>query len=152
MHRYKKTSIILIIAAITIFGIAATTPPDPPKPKNLKILPKDISHEDLEKVMHGFNDALGVHCDFCHAKSKDPNQKWPDFPSDEKPEKNIARKMMKMTAKINKKYFSFEKNEQGEKIDAVKCGICHHGSPHPEFKAPPHEERQGPPPPPPANN
>ncbi|MBS1974986.1 MAG: c-type cytochrome, partial [Bacteroidetes bacterium] len=95
----------------------------------------------------GFSDALGVHCDYCHAKSSDPNQKWPDFASDAKPEKNIARKMMKMTAKINKKFFSFNKDEQGNVQDAISCGICHHGSPHPEFKAPPHEERQGPPPP-----
>jgi hypothetical protein len=152
MHSYKKITIVLTMAAFIVFGIAATNPPEPPKPKNLKILPKNISHDDLEKVMHGFNDALGVHCDFCHAKSTDPNQKWPDFPSDAKPEKNIARKMMKMTAKINKKYFSFEKNEQGEIANIVKCGICHHGSPHPEFKAPPHEEHQGPPPTPPSNN
>lgn len=152
MNRNKKITIILSLAVFMLVGIAATNPPDEPKPKNLKILPKDISHEDLEKVMHGFNDALGVHCDFCHAKSKDPNQKWPDFASDDKPEKNIARKMLKMTAKINKKYFSFEKNEQGEHKDVIACGICHHGNPHPEFKAPPHEEHGPPPPPPPANN
>ncbi|HVM89829.1 MAG TPA: c-type cytochrome [Puia sp.] len=152
MHSYKKIIIIFSVAALVFTGIAATKAPEPEKPKNLKILPKDISHEDLEKVMHGFNDALGVHCDFCHAKSKDPNQRWPDFASDEKPEKNIARKMMKMTAKINKKYFSFEKDEQGNMKNVVSCGICHHGTPHPEFKAPPHEEHQPPPPPPPANN
>jgi hypothetical protein len=152
MYRHKKFLIGLSLAGFVFFGIAATTPPDEPKPKNLKILPKDISHEDLIKVMHGFNDALGVHCNFCHAKSKDPNEKGLDFASDEKPEKNIARKMMKMTAKINKKYFSFEKDDKGERKDMISCGICHHGNSHPEFKAPPHAAHQGPPPPPPANN
>jgi hypothetical protein len=163
MHYSKKIAIILSLAAFMVVGIAATSPKDDPKPKkrNLKILPKDISHDDLDKVMDGFNDALGVHCNFCHAKSKDPNQKWPDFASDEKPEKNIARKMMVMTNKINKKYFSFEKHEEGEAGPSITCGTCHHGSQHPEFKAPPHEHRPPPPsapngttppPPPPGNN
>ncbi len=37
--------------------------------------------------MDGFKAALGVKCSFCHAPSKDTAQKWPDFASDEKPEK-----------------------------------------------------------------
>ena len=154
MHRYKKIMIFLSLAAFMFIGIAATAPQDDPKPpkRNLKILPKDISKEDLHNIMEGYSDALGVKCNFCHAPSKDPNQKWPDFASDEKPEKNIARKMMKMTEKINKKYFSFNKNPQGEMIPSVTCGTCHHGSQHPEFKAPPHEEHHEHPAPPPANN
>ncbi|MEJ0082894.1 MAG: c-type cytochrome [Puia sp.] len=55
--------------------------------------------------MDHFKAALGVKCSFCHAPSKDTAQKWPDFASDDKPEKLIARKMMKMTSKINKKFF-----------------------------------------------
>jgi len=39
--------------------------------------------------------------------------------------------MYKMTGKINKKYFSFNKDEQGNTIPAVSCVTCHHGSPHP---------------------
>jgi hypothetical protein len=155
MYRTKKIIIFLCLGAFLMVGIAATSPQAPPDPqfKNLKILPKDISKEDLHKIMEGFNDALGVHCNFCHAPSKDPNQKFPDFPSDEKPEKNIARKMMKMAAKINKKFFSYAKNEPDADGPSITCGVCHNGKAHPEFKAPPHEQRPpGPPPPPPANN
>jgi hypothetical protein len=153
MYRTKKIIIYLAFGVFLVAGIAATGPQAPPDPKftNLKILPKDISNEDLHKIMDGFSDALGVHCNFCHAPSKDPNQKWPDFASDDKPEKNIARKMMKMAAKINKKYFSYEKKEEGSAGPAITCGVCHNGKAHPEFKAPPHEQRP-PPPPPPANN
>jgi hypothetical protein len=114
-------------------GIAATRPPeDPPKNKNLKILPKNISHEDLDKVMDGFKAALGVKCNFCHAPLGDSTSRKLDFPSDAKPEKNIARSMMRMTAKINKKYFSFNKDSQGVTIPAVSCVTCHRGNPHPE--------------------
>jgi hypothetical protein len=149
MLRYRKIAVGLALIAFMILGVAATAPQDKPKPpkRNLKILPKDISKEDLDKVMDGFRDALGVKCNFCHAPSKDPNQKWPDFASDDKPEKNIARKMIKMAAKINKKFFSEYKDEAGQPAAAVTCGTCHHGTAHPEFKAPPHEQH-GPPPPP----
>jgi hypothetical protein len=127
-----KIRVLLFVCLFVIAGIAATNAPeDPPKWKNLKVLPKHISKEDLDKVMDGFKDALGVKCSFCHAPSKDTAQKWPDFASDEKPEKNIARGMMKMTGKINKKYFSYNKNEQGETVPAISCMTCHRGSPHP---------------------
>ncbi len=127
----KKTLVAIIAGLFMIAGIAATKPPEAPKYKNLKILPKKISKEDLDKVMDHFKTALGVKCSFCHAPSKDTAQKWPDFASDEKPEKLIARKMMKMTSKINSKFFSDNKNEQGVAVPAVECMTCHRGSPHP---------------------
>ena len=127
----KKTLVAIVAGLFMIAGIAATKPPEAPKYKNLKILPKNISKEDLDKVMDHFKTALGVKCSFCHAPSKDTAQKWPDFASDEKPEKLIARKMMKMTSKINKKFFSDNKNEQGVAVPAVECMTCHRGSPHP---------------------
>ena len=126
----KKTLVAIVVGLFMIAGIAATKPPEAPKYKNLKILPKNISKEDLDKVMDHFKAALGVKCTFCHAPSKDTAQKWPDFASDEKPEKQIARKMMKMTSKINKKFFADNKNEQGVAVPAVECMTCHRGSPH----------------------
>jgi len=128
----KKTLVAIIAGLFILAGIAATKPPEAPKYKNLKILPKNISKEDLDKVMDHFKTALGVKCSFCHAPSKDSAQKWPDFASDEKPEKLIARKMMKMTSKINKKFFADNKNEQGVAVPAVECMTCHRGSPHPD--------------------
>ena len=121
----------MLIGIFIAAGIAATNPPKDQKFENLKILPKNISNEDLDKVMDGFKAALGVKCSFCHAPSKDTAQKHPDFASDDKPEKNIARKMMKMTAKINKKYFSYDKDENGQPLTAVECMTCHHGKEHP---------------------
>jgi len=91
--------------------------------------------------MHDFNDALGVKCNFCHGEKKE-GQDHPDFASDEKPEKKIARDMMKMTNKINKKFFhGSSKIGDKEAVMAVTCATCHHGSPHPEFEKP-EEQKQ----------
>jgi cytochrome c553 len=129
--QYKKLTILTTLFALTIVAMAAINPPDD-GPKNLKVLPKNISHDDLDKVMDSWKTALGVHCNFCHAPSADSSSHHLDFASDAKPEKNIARHMYKMTGKINKKYFSFAKDDKGASIAVVSCVTCHRGSPHPD--------------------
>jgi hypothetical protein len=126
--KFKVAGVLILFVGL---GLAATRP-EPPRPSNLKVLPKNISHEDLDKVMDGFKAALGVKCNFCHAASKDSTEHKLDFASDEKPEKDIARHMMKMTAKINKKYFSFNKDDKGDPKQTVFCVTCHRGNPHPD--------------------
>jgi hypothetical protein len=136
----KKIAVALTLSALMVVGMAATRPSDNPaeKPgadkrfKNLKVLPKDISNEDLDKVMHNWTASLGVKCNFCHAPSQDSTSHRPDFASDAKPEKEVARHMFKMTAKINKKYFSFNKDDKGDVVPSITCMTCHRGNPHPE--------------------
>lgn len=130
MKRNKKLLIVFGMILFLITGIAATNPPKGVH-KNLKVLPKDISHENLDKVMDEFKVALGVKCNFCHVKMKEDATKW-DFASDEKPEKEIARKMMKMVGKINKKYFNHIVSYAPGEIAAVNCQTCHRGNPRPE--------------------
>ena len=124
----------IVAAALTAFVIAgvAFTSPAPPEEgfKNLKVLPKHTTHDQLEKIMHDFNHDLGVKCNFCHAPAKDGGR-HPDFVSDEKPEKNMARAMMKMTLKINKKFFESKHPLIGDTTLTVSCFSCHHGDPHP---------------------
>ena len=135
MKRLRKSLVAFSIIAFMIAGIAATTPPPPENPnKNLKILPKNISHEELDKIMDGFKAALGVKCNFCHAPSKDTTSHHLDFASDDKPEKKIAREMMRMTAKINKKFFSYDKDENGEAAKPITCMTCHRGAERPSNK------------------
>jgi hypothetical protein len=131
MFHHKKIAVFIAISALTVIGMAATRPPEE-GPKNLKVLPKNISHEELEKTMQGWKNALGVKCGFCHAPSADTASHHLDFASDAKPEKNIARHMYKMTGKINKKYFSFNKDDKGVVIPAISCVTCHRGNPHPD--------------------
>lgn len=131
MNVNRKVLTVIMISVFIGIGLAATKPPEDHKFTNLKVLPKDISMDQLDKVMDSFKEALGVKCSFCHAPFSDTSNHHLDFASDAKPEKEIARKMMKMTTKINHKFFSYNKNEQGEKIATVECMTCHHGKEHP---------------------
>jgi hypothetical protein len=133
MLHYKKFAVVAVLTAFTVIGMSAMRPDDDKPPKrNLKVLPKDISHDDLGKMMDSWKDALGVHCNFCHAPTADSASHHLDFASDAKPEKNIARHMFIMQGKINKKFFKAAgKDEKGDQMQVVTCKTCHHGSPHP---------------------
>jgi len=102
--------------------------------KNLKVLPKDISHEALDSVMGEFSVSLGVHCNFCHARKADTTQKGLDFASDKKEEKEIARNMYKMTAYLNATYFNWKNSTRPDTIHYVVCYTCHHGGSSPDSK------------------
>jgi hypothetical protein len=93
--------------------------------RNLKVLPKSISDDELKSTMKTISKSLGVKCNHCHAQQKDNPDKL-DFASDAKPEKEIARKMFKMTADINKKYII-----KISKGDEITCVTCHNGHVHP---------------------
>jgi len=133
---YKKFAVVFTLIALMVVGMAATRPQDDKPKRNLKVLPKDISHDDLDKVMDSWKAALGVKCGFCHAPSKDSTSRKLDFASDDKPEKKMARYMFRMTGKINKKYFHFDKDDKDDKgapaVPAITCMTCHRGSPHPD--------------------
>ena len=121
----KKTSLVLLSLSALIISVAFTTF-DPPRFKNLKILPKNISKEALDSIMEHYSVSLGVKCGFCHVHSED-NKIW-DVASDAKPEKLIARKMMLMTNAINVKYFPPEKGSKNQlTIQAITCYTCHKG-------------------------
>lgn len=134
MLHYKKLAVAFLLVTFMVIGMAATRPLDDKPKRNLKVLPKDISHDDLDKVMDSWKAALGVKCNFCHAPSADSTSHHLDFASDAKPEKDIARHMFRMTAKINKKYFSMDKDDKGAVMPAISCMTCHRGNPHPEEK------------------
>ncbi len=123
----KKTVFVIACFVTLIITSVAFTTSNPPLYKNLKILPKDISKEGLDSVMHNFNSSLGVRCGFCHVRNEE--KKSMDFASDDKPEKLIARKMMLMTYAINKNYFPAEKGATKEQasIQTITCYTCHKG-------------------------
>ena len=129
MFLKKKITVAFTLIALVVLGIAASAPADPIY-KNLKVLPKNITHDELDSVMHHFNNSLGVKCGFCHAAQKDNSRKL-DFASDEKGEKNAARDMMRMTNRINKKFFHYKKDTE-HPVAPVTCITCHNGKAHPE--------------------
>ena len=98
--------------------------------ENLKLLPKNISSEKLSRIMiDDFEDGLGISDSPRYAKEKDSNRL--DYASDEKPEKQVARLMMKMTMGINKKYFKLKYAMIGDSTLEISCVTCHNGQPHP---------------------
>jgi hypothetical protein len=117
-------------------------PHEMPAPKNLQVLPKNLTGKEVHEIMEKWEGELGVHCNTCHAA--DPNRKGSNgrpalnFADDSKKEKQTARKMFKMTGEINGNYTS--------KIDPsaapVTCGTCHRGHLDPEafVPAPEHED------------
>ncbi len=124
--------------AIFIFTGFAAMMPSVKNERNLKILPKDISNADLDSVMNAYSKHLNVGCDFCHATSK-INPQDLDYASDDKPEKDITRQMMRMTAAINKDFFDYTIVYKAGEMMAVSCYTCHDGFPRPEMK---HEKKQ----------
>jgi hypothetical protein len=112
---------------------AQAAPPEHahPAPTNLKVLPKNLTGEQVHEIMHKWSAELGTGCKSCHAASKElgPNGKPElNFADDSKEEKRTARVMYKMTEDINANYVS--------KIDSsgepVTCGTCHRGHFGPE--------------------
>jgi nitrate/TMAO reductase-like tetraheme cytochrome c subunit len=148
MHFNKKLLIpvcllsgVVLLASMTLIQQA---PQAEEKAKNLKVLPKNILHKDLEKVMQQWSLSLGVRCNFCHARN-DETKKM-DFASDAKPEKKMAREMYNMATKINKKYFkSGGKDSIGvAKLGSVNCNTCHKGVAHLEEAQWPKPPSRGP--------
>jgi len=133
----NKFFVALGLIAFVVIGVAASKP-GVVNERNLKVLPKDITNTDLDSVMEGYAKQLNVSCDFCHAESK-VNKNDLDFASDDKPEKEITRQMMRMTATINKDFFGYAIVYKAGEEMAVSCYTCHDGFARPELK---HEKKQ----------
>jgi hypothetical protein len=105
--------------------------------KNLKVLPKNTSKEQMDSVMHHFTASLNVKCNFCHTFNQET--KSMDWVSDANKHKLVARQMMTMTAELNKKYFDHTGGAvaltQVANLE-VSCYTCHHGAAEPTSKAP----------------
>jgi hypothetical protein len=133
----------LVFAAPGVNGQAAPPPQGPPggpppehhdmpAPINLKVLPRNLTGEQVHEIMEKWEGELGSGCKTCHAvdpKNIGPNGKPRlNFADDSKEEKRTARVMLKMVEDINANYVS--------KIDSsgapVTCGTCHRGHLGPE--------------------
>ena len=121
-------------------GDAPAAPPT--THQNLKILPADIPQQQLLQTMQGFAQGLGVQCGYCHAtvaapegaargagagqRGRGPAAPQFNYPSDEKPTKNVAREMMGIVRDLNSRVTQ----AVGKGADAstrVQCVTCHRG-------------------------
>ena len=142
---------IAVLALLAILGCMTSQQPAPQAAaksqyKNLQVLPKDISREQLLATMRGFTRALGVRCNHCHVVTATEPKEELDFPSDAKPEKNVARTMVRMTRDINSNWMARVDPENATRPEPrVGCWTCHRGKEEPEMPPPPPPPAQRPP-------
>lgn len=101
----------------------------PEKPSNIQVLPKDWPGSRLQPVMTGFTRALGVRCSYCHKGEEGKPLSTYDFPSDENPNKERAREMLRMLGSINDHLKKIQPT--GDKRVNMWCDTCHRGRPRP---------------------
>jgi len=121
---------VLFIASVGLVAFApvgqtSNQQPAPPAEKTVEQVQKNIKvlngmpQSQLIPAMNFMSASLGVRCTYCHINKEG---KW-DFVTDEKPEKNTAREMIKMVLALNKD--NFKGNTE------VSCYTCHRGRTHP---------------------
>ena len=140
-----KKSIVatLAFAALVAVSFAFNDAGEDPLYKNLKILPKNITKPQLDSVMNHFANSLGVKCGFCHMRNEE-TKTW-NFPADSNKHKLVAREMLKMTYKINDKYFDVTGSKNLGTTLMVTCYTCHNGKKEPSSIPPKPADQPRPP-------
>lgn len=138
MKKWHLVAMLAVAFLVTLGASSNTSSNSGPKPdeefKNLKVLPKNITEEQLDSVMGEFSISLGVRCNFCHARKADTTKRGLDYASDKKDEKNTARNMLKMTAYLNANFFNWNNSIRPDTIHYVVCYTCHRGGHEPDAK------------------
>ncbi|GAA4324636.1 c-type cytochrome [Flaviaesturariibacter amylovorans] len=130
-----KKMIVLGSVLVGILAMSFAIRAEEPEYKNLKVLPKNITKQQMDSVMQHFSASVGQKCNFCHVRNQETKE-W-NWASDGNKHKLIAREMMKMTNQLNKKYF--EEAGDPKKLETklmVTCYTCHNGRPEPLTMAP----------------
>lgn len=103
---------LVVIALLAATVVAQEKPADKPveeTKQNIKVL-QGLPTSQLIPVMAVMSNSLGVTCAHCHTDAWD---------SDEKPAKDVARRMLVMTRGLNAQHF------EGKPV--VSCNTCHNG-------------------------
>ena len=133
----NREKLLLAAGCAALLAAVATaqapTPAAAPQYKNLQVLPKDISQDQLFPIMKSFAQALGVRCVHCHVGEEGKPLSTFDFASDAKKEKLVARKMLVMVHRINEQDFGVKDFKDVK----VTCFTCHRGSTKPLTAPPP---------------
>lgn len=132
-----REKLLLAAGCAALFAAVASAhsqpAPAPPSFKNLQVLPKDISRDQLTQTMKFFAQSLGVRCVHCHVGEEGKPLSTFDFASDAKRDKRVARAMLQMVHKINVEEFGVKDMKDAK----VTCYTCHRGSTEPLTEVPP---------------
>jgi hypothetical protein len=126
----------MIVASVAVMCVAggarvAAQGTQPGGFKNLQVFPKDTPRDVVIAAMKNITRALNVRCPFCHVGEEGAALETFDFAADTKPEKQIARAMMRMTAEING-HVGKAIPDAATKGYQVTCFTCHRGAEHPQ--------------------
>jgi hypothetical protein len=122
----RRSTLALILIATAITVVRAQQPAAPATAgatrPHVEVL-KDLPESQLFPVMNAIATSLNVTCEHCHVRTT-PNANtvvggWA-FDREDKPAKQVARRMLKMTLDLNAASFSGR--------ERVTCFTCHRGS------------------------
>jgi tetratricopeptide (TPR) repeat protein len=123
----RRFAVLLVVSAALVAARTSHAQQFPPqKLENLKVFPADIPVRVLIDTMRSFTRALGVRCTYCHVGEDGKPLSTFDFPSDEKPEKQKARAMLRMVGAINGEYLTKLASRRTPPV-VVACVTCHRG-------------------------
>ncbi|HJV89189.1 MAG TPA: c-type cytochrome [Holophagaceae bacterium] len=132
LRHLKPLGALLFGTSLLVATAPQAKPKATPKPakqvaqepgKNLKVFKgQGLDEEALDGAMDYMGAALGVNCAHCHVR--DEAKQAMVWDRDDKPAKQVARKMVLMTRALNKAHF------KGEEV--ITCASCHNGHVKPE--------------------
>lgn len=105
-------------------------------PMDLQVLPKTWTRQQVGALMTTFNTSLGVQCSHCHAEDPDAPPPAPgqnprlDYSLDTKPEKEVARNMLKMTMNL---LAGTRGPDDDASVEKLSCFTCHRGETTPDI-------------------
>jgi tetratricopeptide (TPR) repeat protein len=117
-------ALLLLLGATTLPAQQPAQGAQDQRARNLKVLPADLPIAAVRDTMRAYARALGVRCTHCHVAGENGQQT--NYVSDEKPEKEIARRMMRMARAINRQYLD-SLQWRAEPAIEVTCETCHRG-------------------------
>jgi len=131
----RRLRLALPMVATAMVSLPTLTAEQPQQPAlagatrpNLKVL-QALPESQLFPLMNLVADSLGVRCDYCHLQATPDFTKTPSnlggwaWSSDEKPQKQKAREMMRMVLELNRSQFAGESR--------ITCFTCHRGTTQP---------------------
>lgn len=128
---------LLMILGVTLALPTTALAQIPERFENLQVLPREISRPELTSIMRGFTQALGVRCEFCHVPRLDEAGQPVrggglnlNFASDERPTKQKARFMIRMTDSLNHVTLAALPDRRDPEV-SVTCVTCHRMMPVP---------------------
>ena len=123
----KIVGVLTIALVILMLPGAATAQAPVPQiveGPNVKVL-TGLNAQQFQEEMNFIVQGLGVTCGTCHVRG--------NFASEDKPEKQTARKMIEMVKAINSANFPNYKPKEGESVlGRVTCYTCHQGDTKPK--------------------